>query len=73
MNPGKITIRGRSYGQANAKQKTPLPGMNLRSGVSVLAVGTQQREKQGENHESLSGGAPGGATWSEIRGVDCSV
>ncbi len=35
----------------------------------MLPVGIQQREKQGENCESVSGGAPGGATWSEIRGL----
>jgi hypothetical protein len=36
-------------------------------GVLVLPVGTQQLEKHGGNEEFSSGGAPGGATWGEIR------
>lgn len=38
-------------------------------GVLVLPVGTQQLEKHGGNREFSSGGAPGGASWSEIRGL----
>ena len=43
--------------------------MNHRNGVKVLPVGIQQREKHGGNDGFPSGGAPGGATWAEIRGL----
>ena len=46
--------------------KNATPGIN-QGGVLVLPVGTQQLEKHGGNEEFSSGGAPGGATWGEIR------
>jgi hypothetical protein len=48
-------------------KKRRFHGVNHRNGVKVLPVGIQQREKHGTNHESVSAGAPGGATWGAIR------
>lgn len=50
-----------------ATKKRRSRGVNHKNGVSVLPEGVEQREKHGGNEGFPSGGAPGGATWSEIR------
>jgi hypothetical protein len=46
-------------------KKRRFHGISHRNGVEVLPVGIQQLKKQGENRESVSGGAPGGAKWRQ--------